>query len=118
MTYVDGFVFAVPTARKDEFLKHAEKGAEIFKRHGALQVIESWGDDVPQGELNSFHTAVMCKENETVCFSWVLWPDKAFRDAANEKVYADMVAEGSAMTEMPFDGKRMIYGGFEAIVEA
>ncbi|MDG1826111.1 MAG: DUF1428 domain-containing protein [Henriciella sp.] len=117
MTYVDGFVFAVPAANKDEFRKHAEEGAVLFKRHGAISVMECWGDDVPEGETNSFHTAVMRKPDEVVMFSFVTWPDKATRDAGNEKVFIDMQAAdyGDAM---PFDGTRMIYGGFQALVEA
>ncbi|MEO1101766.1 MAG: DUF1428 domain-containing protein [Pseudomonadota bacterium] len=118
MTYVDGFVMAVPTANKDAFRQHADVGAEIFKRHGALAVYECWGDDVPEGEINSFHTAVLRKEDEAVVFSWVIWPNKAARDAGNEKVFADMTAAGPEMTDMPFDGKRMIFGGFQPIVEA
>lgn len=118
MKYVEGFVFAVPTANKEAFRVHAEKSAVIFKKHGALKVIECWGDDVPEGKINSFHTAVLRKEDEIVRFSWILWPDKAARDAGNQKVYAEMQADGENMGDMPFDGKRMIYGGFQMIVEA
>jgi uncharacterized protein YbaA (DUF1428 family) len=118
MPYVDGFVLAVPAASKDAFRAHAEKAAVLFRKHGALKVVECWGDDLPEGRVNSFHTAVLRKEGETVCFSWILWPDRATRDAGNPKVFADMSAEGADMTEMPFDGSRMIFGGFEMIVEA
>ena len=117
MTYTDGFLAAVPTANKEAFRKHAEEFAVIFKEYGALSVVENWGDDVPEGELNSMHTAVLREADETVVFSWVTWPSKEVRDAGWEKMMADprMQAEENPM---PFDGKRMIYGGFETIVEA
>lgn len=118
MTYVDGFVVAVPTANKEKFRQHAEEAALMFKKHGALAVIECWGDDVPDGKVTSFPMAVKKQDNETVCFSWVLWPSKEARETGNPKVFADMEAAGADMSEMPFDGKRMIYGGFEMIVEA
>ncbi len=115
MVYVDGFVAAVPTANREAFRKHAEEAAVLFKKHGALRVIESWADDVPRGEVTDFYRAVQCKDDETVLFSWVMWPDKTAREEGNKKVFEDMQTSG--MTEMPFDGKRMIYGGFEAIVD-
>ena len=117
MAYVDGFVAPVPTANRDVYRRHAEEAAEIFKKHGALSFVECWGDDVPDGEVTSFPMAVKCKEDETVCFSWVVWPSKAVRDEAMPKI----MAEARHLFEtnpMPFDGKRMIYGGFEMIVEA
>lgn len=118
MTYVDGFVAAVPSHQKDVYRQHAETAARFFKRHGALSVIECWGDDVPEGEVNSFHTAVMKKPDETVVFSWIVWPDKAARDTGNARVFEDMKAAGEEMTDMPFDGKRLIFGGFEVLFEA
>ena len=117
MTYVDGFVAAVPTANKEAYRKHAKAAAVVFKEHGALALVECWGDDVPEGKINSLHTAVLRKDDETVVFSWTIWPDKATRDAGMPKVFADMSAAGSSMSEMPFDGKRMIIGGFEMILE-
>ena len=117
MSYVDGFVIAVPTANKAKFIEHANKMDILFKKHGALQVLEAWGDDVPKGENTDFYGAVKAKEDETIVFSWIVWPDKATRDAGNEKVFADMEAMGDAAMEMPFDGKRMIYGGFETVFE-
>lgn len=117
MTYVDGFVAAVPTANKEKYRKHAEEAAVFFKRHGALQVMECWGDEVPKGEVTDFPGAVKAKEDETVVYAFVIWPDKAAREAGNPKVFADMEAAGGAMTDMPFDGKRLIYGGFETIVD-
>lgn len=116
MPYIDGFVAAVPTANKDAFIEHARMSAKLFKKHGALSVVECWGDEVPDGELTSFPQAVQCKKDETVVFSWVTWPDKATREAGNEKVFADMSADDSQMTEMPFDGKRLIYGGFQQVI--
>ena len=115
MTYVDGFLCAVPTANKDAYRQHAVDAAVFFKRHGALSVVEGWGDDVPEGELNSMHTAVMRNDDETVVFSWIIWPDKATRDAAMPKVFEEMEAAG--FRDMPLDGKRMIFGGFETLVE-
>jgi uncharacterized protein YbaA (DUF1428 family) len=116
MTYVDGFVMAVPAARKDEFSKHAADAAPLFKQFGATRVVESWGDDVPDGKLTDFKGAVQAKEGEVVVFSWFEYPSKEVRDAANEKMRADprMQEIGAAM---PFDGQRMIFGGFTAIVE-
>lgn len=117
MTYVDGFVAAVPTANREKYRHHAEEAAVFFKRHGALQVMECWGDEVPKGDVTDFYGAVNAKEDETVVFALVIWPDKAAREAGNPKVFADMEAAGSDMSDMPFDGKRMIYGGFETIVD-
>jgi len=117
MSYVDGFVAAVPTANKEVYRAHAEEAAEIFKAHGALSFVECWGDDVPDGEVTSFPMAVKCGEDETVSFSWVVWPSKAVRDEAMPKI----MEEARRMFEtnpMPFDGKRMIHGGFEVIVDA
>lgn len=116
MAYVDGFVFAVPAARKEEFRKHAEDAAVVFKDHGALQVMECWGDDVPDGEVTSFPLAVKREEGEAVCFSWVLWPSREARDAGNEKVMKDPRLQPD-VNPMPFDGKRLIFGGFQPIVE-
>ena len=116
MNYLDGFVAAVPRAKKDAYLKHASDAAVVFKDFGALSVVESWGDDVPDGKLTSFPMAVQRKDDEVVVFSWIQWPSKAVRDSAWEKVMADprMNAENNPM---PFDGKRMIYGGFQIIME-
>jgi len=115
MTYVDGFVAAVPTANKQAYIKHAETSAALFKEYGALSVIECWGDDLPDGKVNSLHTSVMRKDDETVVFSWVTWPDKAMRDAGWEQLMADPRMQSDA-NPMPFDGERLIYGGFEMIV--
>ena len=113
---VVGFVAAVPTANREKFKKHADEAAAIFKEYGALSVVECWGDDVPEGKITSFPMAVQRKDDETVVFSWIVWPSKEARKAAWDKVMADprMKPEGNPM---PFDGKRMIYGGFEPIIE-
>lgn len=116
MAYVDGFVAAVPTANKEAFHKHAEDAAVVFKDQGALRVVECWGDDVPKGEVTDFHRAVQAKDDETVVFSWIVWPDKATRDAGMEKVMTDPRLQPDR-NPMPFDGKRMIYGGFAMIME-
>ncbi|MEL6520687.1 MAG: DUF1428 domain-containing protein [Pseudomonadota bacterium] len=113
MSYVDGFVFAVPTARRAEYVAFAQKWWPFFKDLGAIGTKECWGDDVPDGEVTSFPLAVQKKEDETVVFSWTVWPDKATRDAA----WAKMM-EMEDMGDMPFDGKRMIYGGFVPFFES
>ena len=117
MAYVDGFVAAVPTAKKDAYLKHAEDAAVVFKDHGALQVVECWGEDVPEGEVTSFPRAVKCKEDETVVFSWALWPSREARDAGMEKIMEDPRIQPDA-NPMPFDGRRLIFGGFEVLLES
>ena len=116
MTYVDGFVAAVPTANRAKFKDHAERAAKIFTEHGALKVVECWGDDVPDGKVTSFPMAVQRKDDETVVFSWIIWPSRDVRKAAWEKVMADPRMRDDT-NPMPFDAKRMIFGGFETIVE-
>jgi uncharacterized protein YbaA (DUF1428 family) len=115
MTYVDGYVLAVPNANRAAYQKVAEDAAILFKEYGALKVVECWGDDVPEGKLTSFPMAVKCEENETVVFSWIVWPSREVRDRGNQLVMADPRMQPGK--EMPFDGKRLIYGGFETIVE-
>ncbi len=110
-TYIDGFVIPVRKDNKDAYLKMARMAAEIWKDHGAIDIIECWGDDVPDGKLTSFPMAVKLEPDEVVVFSWVTWPSKEARDAGNEKVMADPRMNPENM-EMQFDGKRMIYGGF------
>ena len=116
MNYLDGFVTAVPLAKKEAYLIHALDAAVVFKEFGASSVVESWGDDVPEGKLTLFPMAVKREEGEVVVFSWIQWPSKAVRDSAWVKVMADprMNAKDNPM---PFDGKRMIYGGFQIIME-
>ena len=115
MPYIDGFLAAVPTARKDEYRAFAEKSWAVFEGLGAQSMWECWGDDVPEGELTSFPMAVKAGADETVVFSWIAWPDKATRDAGWQKMMSDPES-GAAMGEMPFDGKRMVYGGFEPML--
>jgi uncharacterized protein YbaA (DUF1428 family) len=116
MTYVEGFVVAVPTANKEAYRKHAADAVPLFKEFGVARMVEAWGDDVPDGKVNDLKGAVQAKDDETVVFSWFEYPDKATRDAANEKMMSDprMQSMGEAM---PFDAKRMIIGGFDAIVD-
>lgn len=116
MSFIDGFVAAVPNENKNDYLEHAQKTSLIFKEYGAKKVVECWGNDVPDGKITSFPMAVQCKENETVVFSWVVWPDKGVRDEAWNKIMEDprMNPENNPM---PFDGRRLIYGGFDMILE-
>ncbi len=116
MSYVDGFVIPVKASNKEAYRQMAIKAAEVWKDHGALEVIECWGDDVPDGKLTSFPMAVKKEEDEVVVFSWVVWPDKAARNAGNEKVMADPRMQNN--DDMPFDGKRLIWGGFELLNKA
>ncbi|PAK94621.1 RNA signal recognition particle [Stenotrophomonas rhizophila] len=116
MSYIDGFVLAVPTANKDKFIKHANEGDSVFMEFGALRVVECWGDDVPKGEQTDFFRSVKAEQDETVVFSWIEWPDKATRDAGMKKMMEDP-RMSPEINPMPFDGKRMIYGGFVPIVE-
>ncbi len=116
MSYVDGFVVAVPTKNKEKYRKHATLAGEVFKEHGALELVECWGDDVPDGKITSMPMAVQCKSNETVVFSWVLWPSKEVRDEAMPKVMADPRCS-QENNPMPFDAQRIIYGGFNLLVK-
>jgi uncharacterized protein YbaA (DUF1428 family) len=116
MAYVDGFVIAVPNANKQAFLEHAAKFNPFFLEFGATRVVECWGDDVPAGKVTDFQRAVQAKDDETVVFSWVEWPDKATRDAGMAKMMEDPRMDPVA-NPMPFDGKRMIFGGFQPIYE-
>ena len=116
MTYFEGFVAAVPEANKEAYRKSAADAAPIFKEFGVKRHIEAWDSDVPEGKVTDFRKAVEAKPDEKVVFSWFEYPDKATRDAANEKIRNDeRMKEFGA--NMPFDGKRMIFGGFDAIVE-
>ena len=114
MNYIDGFVAAVPAANKETYLKHAADMAVILKEYGALKSIEAWGDDVPEGTLTSFTMAVKREEGEVVVFAWAEWSSKSARDAAWAKMQEDPRMRDMAM---PFDGKRMIYGGFQIVME-
>ena len=116
MSYIDGLVLAVPTARREEYVKHAAEMATFMKSFGATGVVECWGDDVPEGKLTSFPMAVKREPDETVVFSWVNWPSRAARDEGWKKMMAD--PRMANMKAPPFDGKRMIYGGFEVLLQA
>ena len=116
MSYIDGFVAAVPTANRDAYKRHAERAAGIFKEYGAWKVVECWGDDVPDGKLPSFPIAVRKKDDESVVFSWIVWPSRQVRDDGMKKVMADPRSQPNA-NPMPFDGQRLIYGGFQTLVE-
>jgi uncharacterized protein YbaA (DUF1428 family) len=122
MSYIDGFVIAVPTANKQKFIDHAKSADAMFLEMGATRVLECWGDDVKDGKLTDFRRAVQATGDEAVVFSWIEWPDKATRDAAMAKMDAMMTGENPdprmdpKKNPMPFDGKRMIFGGFAPVV--
>lgn len=116
MTYIDGFVAAAKTANRDRYTAYAKEAALVFKQHGALQVLECWGEDVPEGKLTSFPMAVKLEPDETVVFSWIVWPSKDARNSGMAKVMADPRFD-PVTNPMPFDSKRVIYGGFVPIVE-
>lgn len=109
MAYIEGFVVAVPKANKETYQKHAAKASALFKEFGVTRMVEAWGDDVPDGKVTDFRRAVQAKDDEEVVFSWFEYPDKATRDAANEKMMSDPRMKDMGDT-MPFDGKRMIMG--------
>ncbi len=120
MAYVDGFVIAVPSANKQAFIDHARMIDPLFMELGATRIVECWGDDVARGQVTDFYRAVQAKEDEAVCFSWVEWPDKATRDAAMARMQALMESDERWSLEkhpMPFDGRRMIFGGFMPVLE-
>lgn len=114
MNYIEGFIAAVPTTRKDDYIHHATEAAKLFKEHGATRLVECWGDDVPDGVKTSFLQAVQCKEDETVVFSWIEWPSRKVRDDGMAKISQD---PGMKDNPMPFDGSRLIYGGFQMVVD-
>ena len=114
MSYVDGFVLAVPTQNKDAYLKMAAEVWALFEQHGALHMAECWGDDVPDGKVTDFKRAVQATPEETVVFSWIVWPSKQARDAAHQAMWQDQDRKPEIM---PFDGKRMIFGGFTLLLD-
>jgi uncharacterized protein YbaA (DUF1428 family) len=116
MSYIDGFVIPVSEGKKDAYRQMAEWAAPILKEHGALQIVECWGDDVPTGKLTDFFRAVQAEPGETVVFAWIVWPSRAARDEGNRKVMADPRMQPTA--DMPFDGKRMIFGGFAPLFDS
>jgi uncharacterized protein YbaA (DUF1428 family) len=116
MSYVDGFVAAVPTGNREAFAKHAALAADVFREVGALRVVECWGDEVPHGKQTDLYMAVQAQPDETVVFSWIEWPSKEVRDAGMAKMMADPRLQPD-VNPMPFDGKRMIFGGFVPLLD-
>lgn len=116
MSYIDGYLVPVPTEKKEAYRAMAALAAPIFKEYGATRVVEAWGDDLPDGKVTDFKRAVNAVDGENTVFSWVEWPDKATRDIGQKKFMEDPRLDG--MKDMPFDGQRMIFGGFAPIVEA
>ena len=117
MSYIDGFVIPVPADKKQAYRDMAAKAAPIFKEHGATRIVECWGDDIPDGKVTDFKGAVKAEAGENIVFAWVMWPSRAARDAGNKKVMEDprLKMEGE---NAPFDGKRMIWGGFEILLDS
>jgi uncharacterized protein YbaA (DUF1428 family) len=115
MAYVDGFLVPVPKDNKEAYRTMAEAAAAVFQKYGALRVVECWGDDVPDGKSTDFKRAVKLEEGEQVVFSWIVWPNKDARDEGMAKAMKDPIFE--SMKDMPFDGKRMIFGGFDVLVD-
>ncbi|MFT4251465.1 MAG: DUF1428 family protein [Caulobacter sp.] len=116
MTYVDGFVVAVPKARIEDYKDLARLAGTVWMEYGALSYVEAIADDVPYGELTSFPRAVQLKDDEVTVFSWITYESRAKRDEVMAKIMTDERLK-RPMESMPFDGKRMIFGGFEAVVE-
>jgi len=116
MPYVDGFVLAVPKQKLDAYKAMSRTAGEVWKEYGALAYVECVGDDVPYGELTSFPRAVQAKDDEIVVFSWIVYESRQQRDTVNARVMADARVKNS-MSNMPFDAKRMIYGGFETFLQ-
>jgi uncharacterized protein YbaA (DUF1428 family) len=114
MSYIEGFVAAVPRANKEAYRHHAEQAVPLFKKLGVTRMVETWGDDVPDGQVTDFKRSVKATPEEDVIFAWVEYPDKATRDRANETMRNDPKMEES-MKDMPFDAKRMIWGGFQPV---
>ncbi len=115
MTYIDGFVAAVPVENKEAYLEHARVTSPVFKKYGALRVVDNWGDEVPDGEVTSFPMAVQAKPGEVIVFSWIEWPSKEAREKGMEQCMTDPVFTSDM--DMPFDGKRMLIGSFETLLD-
>jgi uncharacterized protein YbaA (DUF1428 family) len=114
MSYVDGFVIPVSAGKKDAYRAVAAKAASVFMEYGATRIVECWGDDIPDGKVTDFKRAVKAEADENVVFSWIEWPSKAVRDEAYPKVMSDPRLK---MDDMPFDGKRMFWGGFQVLLD-
>ncbi len=115
MSYIDGFVIPVPAGKKAAYRDACANAAQIFKEYGATRIVECWGDDVPDGKVTDFKGAVKASSGENVVFSWIVWPSKQARDEGNEKMKND--PRMKMESDMPFDGKRMIMGGFEVLLD-
>ena len=119
MTYVDGFVIAVPKANKQKFIEHAQKADSVFADLGATRILECWEDDVPLGKTTDFRRAVQARDDEAVVFSWIEWPDKATRTAGMARLESAMNNDprmDPQTNPIPFDGARLIFGGFVPVV--
>jgi uncharacterized protein YbaA (DUF1428 family) len=116
MSYIDGFLVPVPAGKKEVYRALAAKAGEVFKKHGATRTVECWGDDLPDGKVTDFKMSVKAEAGENVVFSWIEWPSKAARDEGMKKSMEDPMMQSGG--EMPFDGKRMIFGGFDVLLDS
>ncbi|HYC96571.1 DUF1428 domain-containing protein [Brevundimonas sp.] len=114
MSYITGFLTPVKTGNKDRYIESARKSWPLFQKYGALEQVETWGEDVPDGKVTSFPMAVKKEDDEVVVFSWLRWPDRATADKCWEQMQSD---PAFADMDMPFDGQRMMWGGFEPVFE-
>jgi uncharacterized protein YbaA (DUF1428 family) len=117
MAYVDGFVVPVPKKNMEAYKELASKAGAIWREYGALEYHECIADDVKSGEVTSFPQSVLLKEDETVVFSWIVYKSRAHRDEVNAKVMSDPRMKDMDPSKLPFDGKRMFFGGFESLVD-
>ncbi|HWO23170.1 MAG TPA: DUF1428 domain-containing protein [Kofleriaceae bacterium] len=115
MSYIDGFVIPVPTSKKEAYREMAAKAAPFFMKYGALRIVECWGDNIPDGKVTDMKRAVNAEAGENVVFSWIVWPSKEVRDAAEKKMIED--PDMKPPDDMPFDGKRLIMGGFTILFD-
>lgn len=117
MTYVTGFLIPVPKDKRQAYKELATTAAQVFLEYGATRVVESWGDDIPDGKINDFRTSIVAEEGEEVVLSWIEWPSKEVRDIGSAKVMADDRMKPKDGEKIPFSGDRMIYGGFAVMVD-
>lgn len=117
MGYIDGFLIPVPAGKKDAYLEMAVKASALFKEYGATRIVECWGDDLPDGKVTDFKRAVKAEGNENVVFSWTVWPSKEVRDEGHKKMTADPRMKDMLVGGMPFDGKRLVFGGFVPVFD-